>query len=125
MPALLDRLRLGHGGVSVEGTPRRLSVIVHQLAARQSNSAERVRGPPVKAAYTADTGAATPALLGFCKKNGVTGAWRAAGGPAQAGWAQAETSALAAGGSGCLAGPCACPAPAHRQTCPLPMPDCS
>lgn len=48
MPALLDRLRLGHGGVRVEGTPRRLAVIVHELAGRQSNSAENVRGPPAK-----------------------------------------------------------------------------
>ena len=47
-PALLDRLRLGHGGVTVEGTPRRLAVIVHKLVGRQSNSAENVRGPPAK-----------------------------------------------------------------------------
>lgn len=127
MPALLDRLRLGHGGVRVEGTPRRLAVVVHQLAGRQSNAAERVRGPPAKVgwehglgcmgmqaaarfwegstccsgagffnarqlcpygraqrstppslalfcpqvAYDA-AGSPTPALLGFCKKNGVT-----------------------------------------------------
>jgi glycyl-tRNA synthetase beta subunit len=72
VPALLDRLRLGHGGVAVEGTPRRLAVMVHELAARQSNSAENVRGPPAKVAYDG-AGAPTPALLGFCKKNGVTG----------------------------------------------------
>lgn len=73
MPALLDRLRLGHGGVAVEGTPRRLAVIVHALDGRQSSSVERARGPPAKVAYDA-AGAPTPALLGFCKKNGVTGA---------------------------------------------------
>lgn len=71
VPALLDRLRLGHGGMTVEGTPRRLAVMVHELAARQSNSAEKVRGPPAKVAYAA-SGEPTPALLGFCKKNGVT-----------------------------------------------------
>lgn len=71
LPALLDKLRLGHGGVVVEGTPRRLAVIVHALAPRQSNSAEVVRGPPAKVAYDG-AGAPTPALLGFCKKNGVT-----------------------------------------------------
>lgn len=71
MPALLDRLRLGHDGVTVEGTPRRLAVVVRELAGRQSNSAEHVRGPPAKVAYDA-RGAPTPALLGFCKKNGVT-----------------------------------------------------
>lgn len=71
IPALLDKLRLGHGGVTVEGTPRRLAVIVHALASRQSNSAEAVRGPPVKVAYD-KAGAPTNALLGFCKKSGVT-----------------------------------------------------
>ena len=71
VPQLLDRLRLGHGGVSVEGTPRRLAVVVHAMAPRQSNSAENVRGPPAKRAYDA-AGAPTPALLGFCKKSGVT-----------------------------------------------------
>lgn len=76
VPALLDRLRLGHGGVTVEGTPRRLAVLVHELAARQSNSSERVRGPPAKVAYDA-AGTPSPALLGFCKKNGVTGEQRA------------------------------------------------
>ena len=76
VPALLDRLRLGHGGVTVEGTPRRLAVLVHELAARQSNNSERVRGPPAKVAYDA-AGTPIPALLGFCKKNGVTGEQRA------------------------------------------------
>ncbi|GAB4813228.1 hypothetical protein N2152v2_000274 [Parachlorella kessleri] len=70
VPALLDRLRLGHGGVRVEGTPRRLAVIVHELAPRQANNEEKVRGPPAKVAYDA-AGAPTNALLGFCKKNGV------------------------------------------------------
>ena len=71
VPQLFERLRLGHGGVSVEGTPRRLAVVVHAMASRQSNSAENVRGPPAKRAYDA-AGAPTPALLGFCKKSGVT-----------------------------------------------------
>lgn len=70
VPDLLDKLRLGHGGVVIEGTPRRLAVLVHSLAARQSNNAENVRGPPLKVAYDA-AGAPTPALLGFCKKNNV------------------------------------------------------
>ncbi|KAG7672971.1 putative Glycine--tRNA ligase, chloroplastic/mitochondrial 2 [Nannochloris sp. 'desiccata'] len=70
-PALLDKLRLGHGGVTIEGTPRRLAVIVHELTPRQSNSAEAVRGPPAKVAYDG-AGAPTPALLGFCKKSGLT-----------------------------------------------------
>eukprot|EP00887_Chlorella_sp_A99_P006103 scaffold22.g6103.t1 len=46
--ALLERLRLGHGGVRVDGTPRRLAVIVHELAGVQDSAAECVRGPPAK-----------------------------------------------------------------------------
>lgn len=71
LPDFLDRLRLGHGGVVVNGTPRRISVIVHELAHRQTNNAEAVRGPPASVAYDG-AGAPTPALLGFCKKNEVT-----------------------------------------------------
>lgn len=55
VPTLLDKLRLGHGGVRVEGTPRRLAVIVHQLAGRQSNSEEKVRGPPAKVSPVSQT----------------------------------------------------------------------
>lgn len=71
-PQMLDDLRLGHGGVTVEGTPRRLAVIVHALSPRQSPSEITVRGPPVKVAYDAVSGAPTQALLGFCRKQGVT-----------------------------------------------------
>ena len=35
LPGLLRDLQLEHGQVSVEGTPRRLSVMVHGLATRQ------------------------------------------------------------------------------------------
>jgi glycyl-tRNA synthetase len=71
VPCLLDRLRLGHSGVVVDGTPRRIAITVHALAPRQSNSAEKRRGPPAKAAYDG-AGAPAPALLGFCRKNAVT-----------------------------------------------------
>ncbi|KAG1677161.1 hypothetical protein FOA52_000967 [Chlamydomonas sp. UWO 241] len=69
VPALLTKLRLSHAGVSVEGTPRRLAVVVSQLSARQTSEEARVRGPPAKAAFK--DGVATKALEGFCKKNGV------------------------------------------------------
>ena len=71
IPVLLDDLRLGHGGLVIEGTPRRLSILVHALAPRQSNTSEKRRGPPARAAYDGE-GAPTKALLGFCKKNAVT-----------------------------------------------------
>jgi glycyl-tRNA synthetase len=74
VPALLAKLRLDHSGVEVEGTPRRLSVRVSALAARQRPLQAKVRGPPAKAAFAdpaARTGP-TKALEGFLKKNGAT-----------------------------------------------------
>ena len=70
IPALLAKARLAHGPVSVAATPRRLVVTVADLAPSASDAAERVRGPPAKAAYGPD-GAPTKALLGFCAKNGL------------------------------------------------------
>eukprot|EP00899_Mesostigma_viride_P004972 jgi/Mesvir1/14476/Mv05183-RA.1 len=69
--ALLKQLRLEHGAISVQGTPRRLTVMVDALAAWQSESAERVRGPPCKTAYDKD-GKPTKALEGFLRKNGAS-----------------------------------------------------
>ena len=48
MPALLKRLLLEHGEVRAESTPRRLSVLVPNLAPRQPDVQEDIRGPPVK-----------------------------------------------------------------------------
>lgn len=73
VPALLSKLRLSHGSVRVEGTPRRLAVVVEGLAARQTSEEAKVRGPPAKQAFGAD-GKPTKALEGFCRKNGVDSA---------------------------------------------------
>eukprot|EP00884_Botryococcus_braunii_P020707 jgi/Botrbrau1/731/Bobra.160_2s0054.1 len=70
IPALLQRLRLLHGEIQVESTPRRLAVMVKDLASWQEDVEERVRGPPVKAAYGPD-GQPSKALQGFCAKNGL------------------------------------------------------
>lgn len=45
---LLKKLLLTHGEVTVESTPRRLSIIVSDVAAKQPDVEERVRGPPAK-----------------------------------------------------------------------------
>ena len=66
---MLERTKLSHGKVSVEGTPRRIVVTVDDLVPETSAQTEDVRGPPAKVAYK--DGAPTPALTGFCKKNGV------------------------------------------------------
>jgi glycyl-tRNA synthetase beta chain len=62
--------RLAHAGVRSLGTPRRLAVIVKQLADRQPDLNEEVVGPPVSAAFAAD-GSVTKAGAGFAAKNGV------------------------------------------------------
>jgi glycyl-tRNA synthetase beta chain len=52
------------------GTPRRLVVSFLDLKERQEDQTKEVRGPGIKAAYAAD-GSSTPALLGFCRSQGV------------------------------------------------------
>ena len=48
---MLDKCKLGHGGIVVDGTPRRLVVTVHELVPGQVSSSDDIRGPPVKVAY--------------------------------------------------------------------------
>jgi len=73
LPALLSKLRLSYkqGGITIEGTPRRLAVIVEELSASQPDSVERMRGPPASVAFDKSSGAPTPALQGFCRKSGI------------------------------------------------------
>ena len=66
----LGAARLEHKGVRALGTPRRLTIIVKQLADRQPDLHEEVVGPPVSAAFAAD-GTLTKAGQGFAAKNGV------------------------------------------------------
>eukprot|EP00271_Cylindrocystis_brebissonii_P004542 TRINITY_DN16276_c0_g1_i1.p1 TRINITY_DN16276_c0_g1~~TRINITY_DN16276_c0_g1_i1.p1 ORF type:complete len:1229 (-),score=224.72 TRINITY_DN16276_c0_g1_i1:927-4613(-) len=73
VPALLQRLRLPHGAISVSGTPRRLAVMVAALGVRQEDSSAEVRGPPKTKAFDSE-GKLTKALEGFCKKNKVSSA---------------------------------------------------
>jgi glycyl-tRNA synthetase beta chain len=66
----LEELRLGLGGVATHGTPRRLTVLVHRLADRQTDFDEEAMGPATRVAFDAD-GRPTRALLGFCAGKGV------------------------------------------------------
>ena len=70
VPALLDELRLEHGPVIVEGTPRRLAVVVEELAPRQRDEERIVRGPPVRVAFD-EQGQPTQAAIGFARAQGV------------------------------------------------------
>ena len=54
MPALLSKLRLGCGEIQVEGTPRRLAVMVSDLALQQRASQDKLRGPPAKVSCQPD-----------------------------------------------------------------------
>lgn len=67
---LLQGAGLGHGEVLAMGTPRRLIVSVQSVEARQADTTKEQRGPALKAAFDAD-GNPTPALLGFCRSQGV------------------------------------------------------
>jgi len=68
--ALLARTRIAHGPIYVTGTPRRLVVIVRELAPRQSEGEEVVTGPPVARAFD-DGGKPTPAAAGFARAQGL------------------------------------------------------
>ncbi len=70
VPELLDELRLTYDRVEVDGTPRRLVVTVHQLAPRQTDLEEVVKGPPAERAFDAE-GNPTKAALGFARGKGV------------------------------------------------------
>lgn len=62
--------RLEHGEIQVFGTPRRLAVLVKELALKQQDLREKKKGPAVKAAYDAE-GKPTKAALGFARGQGV------------------------------------------------------
>ncbi len=68
-PKLFDEARLGHGAIQVVGTPRRLAVIVAEVAAGTPEREVAVKGPPVNRAFSGDL--PTPAAEGFARKNGV------------------------------------------------------
>ncbi|MFN2215253.1 MAG: glycine--tRNA ligase subunit beta [Anaerolineales bacterium] len=62
--------RLTHGEVHAMGTPRRLVVLVEDLAAHQPDEEQLVKGPPANRAFD-DQGQPTPAAQGFARSKGV------------------------------------------------------
>ena len=62
--------RLEHGECSWYATPRRLAVLVRQLAASQADNTVEKRGPALSAAYN-EAGEPTKAALGFARSCGV------------------------------------------------------
>lgn len=68
--AALTELRLPHGFVRAVGTPRRLAVIVTDVAERQTPTIVEVRGPAKHIAFDAE-GNPTKAAEGFARRQGV------------------------------------------------------
>ena len=65
----LAERRLSHGPVSVTSTPRRIALLVADLAAAAADLEEDRKGPP--AAQALKDGVATPAAIGFAKRCGI------------------------------------------------------
>jgi len=70
VPTLLDELHLSHGDIRIFTTPRRLTVSVATLSPNQPDREDLVKGPPADKAFDKN-GIATPAAMGFARKNGV------------------------------------------------------
>ena len=67
----LDQADLGHGSIQAYATPRRLALLIHDLAASQPDSINEKRGPAMVAAFD-DQGKPTKAAEGFARSCGTT-----------------------------------------------------
>ncbi len=67
---LLRENRLAYGDIITCGTPRRITVLVQEVAEKQEPLVQEVKGPAVKVAFT-NSGEPTRAALGFAKSQGV------------------------------------------------------
>ncbi len=67
----LGKARLEHGEIRTCGTPRRLTVIVPEVALSQDDLEEEVKGPPAAAAFD-DDGNPTKAAEGFARGKGLS-----------------------------------------------------
>jgi glycyl-tRNA synthetase len=70
LSTLFDDLRLTHGELHLMGTPRRLVAYVPEVAARQPDLEQLVKGPPADRAFDS-FGAPTKAGEGFARSKGV------------------------------------------------------
>ncbi|MFV1950067.1 MAG: glycine--tRNA ligase subunit beta [Anaerolineales bacterium] len=71
LPKILKDLRLEYQGLQVLATPRRLVVSLAELADRQDDLEQLVKGPPSERAYDQD-GVPTKAAEGFASSKGVS-----------------------------------------------------
>ena len=68
--ALLNTNEITYDEIEVLGAPRRLAVIIKNLADKQNDILKTVKGPIAKIAFD-EKGNLSPAGLGFAKKNGI------------------------------------------------------
>ncbi|HBS59640.1 MAG TPA: glycine--tRNA ligase subunit beta, partial [Firmicutes bacterium] len=68
--AALAEQRIGCKDIATYGTPRRLVLVVKDIAAQQADLYKEVKGPARKAAFD-DQGKPTKAALGFARSQGV------------------------------------------------------
>lgn len=66
----LTEQRIGFASIETYGTPRRITLLVKNIADQQQDLEEEVKGPAVKAAYDSE-GNPTKAALGFARGQGV------------------------------------------------------
>lgn len=67
---MLANARLSHGDILVQGTPRRLVVLVEKLQTSQGDRISEVKGPPAERAFDAE-GKPTKAAEGFARSREV------------------------------------------------------
>lgn len=66
----LAQMRISFGNIYIQGTPRRLAVIIDDMAERQAETKTVKFGPPANRAYD-ESGNPTKAATGFAKSQGV------------------------------------------------------
>lgn len=67
----LSGIRLSHGDIEIQSTPRRTAVFVHNVAEKQEESVTIKFGPPYNRAFD-ESGNPTKAASGFAKSQGVS-----------------------------------------------------
>ena len=71
VPTILDEARIPHGAVAIYDSPRRLIVIVSDVAVATEAETEVFKGPAVKIAFD-EAGQPTKAAMGFARGKGLT-----------------------------------------------------
>ncbi len=67
---MLDKNRISYGSINTYGTPRRIVLIVEDIAEKQEDTVKERKGPPKSVSFDKD-GNPTKAALSFAKKNNV------------------------------------------------------